>query len=53
MGEGSQFHETHGCQAQGVGPDTAILSHGWLQRVHRVQNSTSTLGAWPLLDKLL
>ena len=38
IGEGSQFHETYGYYAQGVGPDTAILPAGWLQRVHRVQN---------------
>ena len=38
IGEGSQFHETYGYYAQGVGPDTAILPGGWLQRVHRVQN---------------
>ena len=41
IGEGSQFHETHGYYAQGVGPDTAILPGGWLQRVHRVQNSNT------------
>ena len=38
IGEGSQFHETHGYYAQGVGPETAVLPAGWLQRVHRVQN---------------
>jgi hypothetical protein len=41
IGEGSPFHETHGYYAQGVGPDTAILPAGWLQRVHRVQNSNT------------
>lgn len=41
IGEGSQFHKTHGYYAQGVGPDTAILPEGWLQRVHRVQNSNT------------
>jgi len=41
IGEGSQFHETHGYYAQGVGPDTAILPTDWLQRVHRVQNSNT------------
>ena len=41
IGEGSQFHETHGYYAQGVGPNTAILPAGWLQRVHRVQNSNT------------
>jgi hypothetical protein len=38
IGEGSQFHETHGYYAQGVGPQTAILPDGWIQRVHRIQN---------------
>ena len=41
IGEGSKFHETNGYYAQGVGPDTAILPSGWLQRVHRVQNSNT------------
>jgi hypothetical protein len=41
IGEGSQFHETHGYYAQGVGPDTAVLPDGWLQRVHRVQNDNT------------
>lgn len=38
IGEGSQFHETNGYYAQGVGPGTAILPIGWFQRVHRIQN---------------
>ena len=38
LGEGSQFHETFGYYAQGVGPETAILPSGWMHRVHRVQN---------------
>ena len=38
IGEGSQFHQTYGYYAQGVGPETAILPAGWMQRVHRVQN---------------
>ncbi len=41
IGEGSQFHETYGYYAQGVGPETAILPAGWINRVHRVQ-STAT-----------
>lgn len=41
IGEGSQFHETHGYYAQGVGPDTAVLPNGWMQRVHRVQNGNT------------
>jgi len=38
IGEGSQFHETYGYYAQGVGPETAILPEGWFDRVCRVQN---------------
>ena len=41
IGEGSQFHETYGYYAQGVGPDTAILPKDWMRRVHRVQNSNT------------
>lgn len=41
IGEGSQFHLTHGYYAQGVGPDTATLPEHWMQRVHRVQNSNT------------
>jgi hypothetical protein len=39
LGEGSQFHETYGYYAQGVGPETAVLPLGWMNRVHRVQNA--------------
>lgn len=49
IGEGSQFHETHGYYAQGVGPDTAILPDGWLQRVHRVQNTNTNDRVGPLV----
>ncbi len=35
LGEGSQFHETFGYYAQGVGPETAVLpsglEHGYVQ----------------------
>jgi hypothetical protein len=41
LGEGSQFHDTYGYYAQGVGPDTAVLPAGWLGRVHRVQNAAT------------
>ena len=41
LGEGSQFHETYGYYAQGVGPETAILPAGWMSRVHRVQNAAT------------
>ena len=41
IGEGSQFHETYGYYAQGVGPETAILPAGWINRVHRVQNTAT------------
>lgn len=39
IGEGSQFHETYGYYAQGVGPETAVLPADWMSRVHRVQNA--------------
>jgi hypothetical protein len=38
IGEGSQFHQTHGYYAQGVGPETAILPADWQSRLHRVQS---------------
>lgn len=41
IGEGSTFHRNFGYYAQGVGPDTATLPEGWMQRVHRVQNSNT------------
>ncbi|WP_399685035.1 DUF6036 family nucleotidyltransferase [Xenophilus sp.] len=41
IGEGSQFHQTHGYYAQGVGPETATLPTNWMQRVHRVQNANT------------
>jgi hypothetical protein len=41
LGEGSQFHETFGYYAQGVGPRTAILAAGWETRVVRVQNEAT------------
>lgn len=41
LGEGSQFHVTYGYYAQGVGPETAVLPSGWMNRVHRVQNTAT------------
>ena len=41
IGEGSQFHQTFGYYAQGVGPDTATLPKNWMQRLHRVQNGNT------------
>ena len=38
IGEGSQFHETHGYYAQGVDSTTAILPAGWRDRLVRVQS---------------
>lgn len=43
IGEGSNFHDTHGFYAQGVGPDTATLPDGWMDRVHRIQNANTDL----------
>lgn len=45
IGEGSPFHEFHGYYAQGVGPDTAILAAGWMDR--RIGCRTRTpMAAW-------
>ena len=52
MGEGSQFHQTHGYYAQGVGPDTATLPSNWMQRVHRVQNGNTNDRVGYCLDVL-
>lgn len=41
IGEGSQFHQSYGYYAQGVGPETAMLPSDWMQRVHRVQNGNT------------
>ena len=41
IGEGSQFHATHGYYAQGVGPDTATLPAGWEDRLVRVANANT------------
>ena len=41
IGEGSQFHQTYGYYAQGVGPETALLPQGWINRVHRVQSAAT------------
>jgi hypothetical protein len=41
IGEASQFQDTYGYYAQGVGPETAILPAGWINRVHRVQNGNT------------
>lgn len=38
LGEGSEFHTTHGYYAQGVDSKTAKLPLGWEDRLHRVQN---------------
>ncbi len=44
IGEGSPFHEAFGYYAQGVGETTAVLPHGWRERLIPVQNA-NTRGA--------
>ncbi|SCK08284.1 hypothetical protein VAR608DRAFT_0230 [Variovorax sp. HW608] len=46
IGEGSQFHDTYGYYAQGVGPETATLPKDWQSRVHKVQgrNTNQRIG---------
>lgn len=50
LGEGSRFHETHGFYAQGVGPETAVLPAGWMDRVHRVQSAATNSRVGYCLD---
>ncbi len=50
IGEGSQFHETYGYYAQGVGPETALLPQDWMSRVHRVQSAATNLRVGYCLD---
>lgn len=52
IGEGSQFHQTFGYYAQGVGPDTATLPNDWMQRVHRIQNRNTKNRVGYCLDVL-
>ena len=50
IGEGSQFHQTYGYYAQGVGPETAVLPKGWIERVHRVQSAATNQRVGYCLD---
>ncbi len=43
IGEGSEFHNSKGFYAQGVGPETATLPSGWMDRVHKIQNANTDL----------
>ena len=52
IGEGSQFHQTFGYYAQGVGPDTAVLPRGWMSRLHRVQTAATNHRVGYCLDLL-
>lgn len=36
IGEASQFHDTFGYYAQGVGPETAVLPSSWRTRLRRI-----------------
>ena len=49
IGEGSVFHETFGYYAHGVGADTAMLPHGYGERLVAVQNeNTRHVTGWCL-----
>lgn len=41
IGEGSNFHETFGYYAQGVGEETATLPKGWKARLVRISNANT------------
>jgi len=53
MGDGSQFHETYGYYAHGVGPEAIVAPTGWRERLVRVelpaaQRKDGTVIAWCL-----
>jgi hypothetical protein len=49
LGEASQFQETHGIYAQGVGPHTARLPTGWEHRLIPLRNeNTDGITGWCL-----
>ena len=50
IGEASPFHERFGYYAQGVGPDTAILPHGWQSRLVKLQSPNTDLKVGWCLD---
>jgi len=50
IGEETQFSETNGYYAQGVGLNTATLPSGWRDRLVLVQNSNTGLARGWLLD---
>ncbi len=50
IGELSQFHETFGYYAQGVSVCTAVLPHGWRDRLVLVQTASTCPGRGYLLD---
>jgi hypothetical protein len=50
IGEHSPFHETFGYYAQGVGPETAVLPHGWRKRLVKVQGQGTDLKIGWCLD---
>jgi len=43
LGELSPFEDRFGYYAQGVGPETAILPHGWDSRLVKIQNANTDL----------
>jgi hypothetical protein len=44
VGEASPFHAMYGYYAQGVGEETAVLPHGWRERLVAIRNA-NTRGA--------
>jgi hypothetical protein len=50
LGEDSEFHQSFGYYAQGVGPETAILPQGWAERLVTVQNANTRMAIAYCLD---
>jgi hypothetical protein len=50
LGEDSEFHQTFGYYAQGVGPETAVLPTAWRERVVKVQGPGTRMAIAYCLD---
>ena len=51
LGQGSMFHDTFGYYADGVDTTTAILPHGWEERLVRFETPGSAPGSGLCLEK--
>jgi hypothetical protein len=50
IGEGSPFHQTFGYYAHGISKETALLPHGWQERLIAVRNENTGGGSGMCLE---